>query len=50
MGTFHTESQLSFGRILTQYLVQDNESVEILALIESQKRQPDIIAWRDRTF
>lgn len=49
-GIFHTGSRLPLGRIASQYLVYDDQEVEIPTLLEKQKQQPDIIAWRDRSF
>lgn len=50
IGIFHTGSRLSLGPIASQYLIPDDQEVEITTLIKSQKKQPDIIAWRDRNF
>lgn len=50
VGIFHTGTHLSLGRIPEQYLMQDNTNVVISALVERQKIQPDIIAWRNRNF
>jgi len=50
VGIFHTGSHLSLGCIPAQYLMQDNKNVSISALVEIQKIQPDIIAWRNSNF